>query len=981
MFRYFRSRLRQIHKRKGFLLVSLAAVISLTALGITIFASLSLNRIAGTSLLRIRPETGASSVPVLGSGLDLAVLPDTNMLRDPSFEPYVFKTSFIIEDGSGSVIAVPNARSGQGIYGEGFFSGADVTVTRLDDTGVVVKKTGKVVKYSPDRLASFLLSPVTGDIPEESKLMDITVRDGLVVAVGDNGIIINGINSQSPSIIYSGVSSAIISVTNNSKTFYACTEEGLILSSPDGSVWSIRTPPENIELSAIAASEDAVIAVGRSGRFLIGDDQVLYSRELGIDEDITDIVYDGKDFVMITEDGTLFASESGIVWRKVTETGLRSGRIKFRDSLYTLTDPSGSVRVYEDIGGEPLSEYDFEEGIVDVAAISAMKIIVLCKDGKLYETGDYGRNWTEVSSLPPAACSMIGAVGDEQVVCSENIRSTYISRLVTEIELDSPLNSGEFEAGEVCYLSISYPEIPDSYKSIDLTSDKLYAWEFYGDGSAVRAIDKGAPSGGNGIMKLSPGDDYGVISQIVSPQNTGRGLTAGEFYIFTVWIRQDDISQQSVKVWLSGDYETFGTEFTNIGTQWNKYTYKFSVPRGIPDGDDSDIRINIGSAGGGDFYLDNAYLGEVVHGESHIPDSFDEFINETDPRIVRLSWLGIGCVDSSQNSWAANAQLEEGLTTVYSQDRHSAPWIVVDSHSSGAEIRNLLEYLAGPISSEYGSIRHKNGSALPWNNRFEKIYLEFTDDSRIYDRDILKAAYIDSCIQTVQDSPYYSGLRNVLVFVDGMIYDDGLMLSRADYFSLGYTFKQDEIILMKIKSDLDRFVSFMPRNPDRPSDTPFAIMKSTDRGEYADEFDTADLVVLMMNNVGRQTAGSLLTWDMGFADEIPDAYRAAARIVFGAVSGERVPLTVESQTADTGAISCYAFADGPEMIFVVTSHDNSPSAVMFDFPFEGRKASVVRFDGSGRMIEQREVRRSNKSINIMPGNVLVFTLAEGDDEK
>ncbi len=984
MFKHLALKLKQVHKRKGFLAFSLAVIIVLISLSITMLAYMNLNRVARTTLLRLRPDNDASRTAILGSGIDIASLPGTNMLQDPSFEPYVIKTSLTVEDGTDSVIMVPNDHPASGLYGEGFFDGGDVRVAYQGESGVITKKTAKVVRYSPDQIAPFVPVPVTGDIQAASRLLDIAVKGDDVVAVGEYGMIITGINGQAPVPRYSGVNTALISVASNSEGFFACTAEGVVLASSDGVTWESWIPPENVVLNSLAVSDAAVVAACNEGRILLGYDGTLYVRDLGIPGDITDVIYDGKRFVAVTSEGEILISDTGVIWKIASGTGFGIDDIEYADSVYMIVSRDERLQnhlilVYNNIEGQPLSSSYMEQGIADAAVLSGTKALILGIDGKIYESTDYGVAWKESAAYPPEGCSVIETVGEKQIICSAGFTDTHISRLVTEIEIDSPLQTGKFQAGEFCFLSVSYPELPEDLMS-SVAADDRSPWEFYGRGKASKGFEQSSPSGGEGIIELYCGPEHvsgtghTVISQPVTSMKTGEGLLPGGFYVFSVWIKQESISQETVKVWLSGDYENFGTEFSNIGTQWNKYTYKFPVPRNVLTTQAYEIRLNIGITGQGRFYFDDAYLGHVDDNEDPVPGDFRDFLAASSPSVVRISWLGIGSESTDLNSWAFNGQLEEGLALVKASGENSAPWITVDSYASEAEIRNLLEYLAGPISSNFGSIRHRGGSPIPWSSRFEKIYIEFTDSSGIYERDIIKAAYLNSCIQTIESSPYYQSLRNNVVLVDGMVYSDGLMLSRADYFSLDYGFEADEVILKNIRDDLERYVSLMPRNPERPADTPIGLMKSTDWGDGGSNCSTADITVFLLDTLGKQTAASLLTWQDPYSEDISGVYRASARILSYVVSGEYVPLVKETSTAEESALSAYAYASGSDLTFIVASHENTPSAVAFDVPFEGRTASLIRFDHEGRVVEQRKVRRSNERINVMPGNVVVYTL-------
>lgn len=57
------------------------------------------------------------------------------------------------------------------------------------------------------------------------------------------------------------------------------------------------------------------------------------------------------------------------------------------------------------------------------------------------------------------------------------------------------------------------------------------------------------------------------------------------------------------------------------------------------------------------------------------------------------------------------------------------PWMTFPVVFTEAEMRNFIEYLAGPATSPYGARRAARGQARPWTEVFSKIHLEFGNES------------------------------------------------------------------------------------------------------------------------------------------------------------------------------------------------------------------------------------------------------------
>ncbi len=974
MVRRSNMRISRFHKRRGFLVLGLALAVILIASGITLWAMYRLDRIARTGLIRISLDTGTAPVPVTGCGTDIGTLPTTNLLQDASFEPHAFRTSLAVEDGTASVIIVSNKEAESGKYGEGFYAGAEARITMQTDSAVVVKKSARVTRYSPDMIAAFNIVPIRGDIPYGSVISDTAVRDGLVAASGSKGIIITGINTQSPVIASSGINTDLIGICANSSGFIACSEEGVVISSADGNAWEPWISPENISLNAIAASDSAVVAVGDGGRILVGASGILFPKSLGIADDITDIVWADSRFVAVTSLGRILTSSNGILWDIVSQKETSFTRIEYADSVFALLDAAHSISIYKEIGGAPVSVSALTSPVLDIAVVSASKVLALDAGGNIMETKDLGVDWTASDTKPPEKCNLLRMVSDGEILCSFNIQNTYVSHLVTEIELDSPLQSGVFQAGDLCFLSIDYPEAPASLHDSQTAQDTASPWEHYGTGEARRISGTGAPSGGEGIMELSAGREaggYSVISQKIAAGRDGMDLSAGGFYVFSLWIRQDTISRGTVKVWLSsGSQDPLGTIFSDIGTGWKKYTFKFSFPRNLSILRADDVRLNIGVTGEGTYAIDKAYLGSADEMESSIPSDFAGLMSRISPSIVRTGYLRIGSADASSDSWAHDGSFDTAMGLVLGSGSQAAPWIVVESYASEPELRNLIEYIAGPISSPYGSLRLANGASLPWSSRFTKIYIEFIDSSGVFINDKSRALYVDYSISVIESSPYFENIRSSIVLVDGMPYSEGLMLSGADYSSLGFVCETGENTLENLSGELDRFASLIPRNPERPANAPFCMMKSLAFAESASAGTTADYIVLLLGSLGKDTTATLATLDASSVSDLPAALTAAAGIASKAVSAERAALKAETLSTETNMISYYSFGDGDGRSFVFASHDEKPIAIKLDAAMPKAGSRLRRYDASGMLAEERILKDSGERFNIMPGNVV-----------
>lgn len=982
MFRFTLNKLNQLHKRTGFVFLALACLCVVIALFLTTLASWRLDSIAKTGLMSVSIGNNGNNVGLLGSGIDLSSIPTTNLLKDPSFEPNVFREVFTVEDGDKNTLVVSNKQAKPGVYGAGFFVGADIRVNTNNKAGILLRKTGKVVRYEPNQIGEFQKSPTIGDIPLNAKIKDYTTKEKISITVGEKGIIIKGINTQSPALQNVDTLAEFTSVTHNDTNFFACTSDGMVISSEDGEKWTQWKTPFPGELTGIAASPTTVVAVGKNGLVMTGSEGILYLKEIGLDENITDITYGNNQFVAVTDKGNIIISPNGILWSKRSQPNASAYlKIEYADTLFALLTQSKTVQIYTNIEETPIVTNQTPlSGVADVTIMSKSKILVLNDKNQIYQSNDQGKTWNESKILPPLGSSLIGAIGDEEILCTSLVTNSYISRLVTEIEVDSELKEGTYQAGDLCYIDIEYPVLPANYLETSQAASLENQWEFYGNGLAEKIIGEGAPYSGVGIMKLTSQNlfatniSHATISQKITRTISEEKLTPSTFYNFHMWVRQENITNGAVKVWISGPFDSIGMEFSNIGTTWKKVTFKFLIPPSVTAGQLAEARFNIGTTDQGIFYFDNAYLGLTSENEEVIPIAYLNELKTINPAWVRLNFMGVGTINDMPNRWAHNGEMEKSLKLVYDSGTNTNPWIVIDSHIGESELRNLIEYLSGPISTVYGKFRMENGSTLPWSDQFDRILIEFIDSNDYLSNDASKAVYINESMKIIESSPYYKNIKNKVVFVDGMQYVEGLMLSRADYSASAFTCEISQERTDSIRQALTEYSTLIPRNPDRPTNLPINLLRSTyfKKSDYVPE--TGEIVTVLLDRLGIDVNASMQTLPDWNTPQWTKVQTSAAMIAGKAARGSKLDVTMTQVTAMQSLVDSYAFKDNNKVYLVFSSHNKNPVAISVETAYSFQGGNLTRFDSNGEIVEQTKLKKADQKFNIMPGNVMLFEL-------
>ena len=506
------------------------------------------------------------------------------------------------------------------------------------------------------------------------------------------------------------------------------------------------------------------------------------------------------------------------------------------------------------------------------------------------------------------------------------------------------------------------------------------AWEFSGDGKAEKVIGEGAPYDGTGILKLSSfvtsksTQPYAVISQAVTTSVDDGRLVPSTFYTFSMWVRQENAVDGTIKAWISGVFDPVGMEFTNIGTAWKKVTFKFLVPPEVTQEEVEQARFNIGTQDQGVFYFDKASLTLTSENEETIPVDYQNQLKGIAPTWIRLNFMKLGAKTEMPNRWALNGELEEALQMVMDCGTNSNPWIVIDSHMGEAELRNLIEYIAGPISSAFGKTRMESGSTLPWSGRFNKCLIEFVDTQNYFTSDISKAVYVNKMIKVIEASPYYNNIKNQVVFVDGMQYKEGLMLSGADHSSSDLQIKTTENRVESIQKAISEYITKIPRNADSPTSLPINIMRSITFENEAFVPTAAEITTILLDQLGVETNASMISLLPWSTVNWPKAVSGAARIAAKASKGELLPLKKTLMGTNDSKVDCYAFKDSNVISLVFASHSTNPVAISVDIAYSMQGASLIRIDSDGGVAEEITLKASDERFNIMPENVILIQL-------
>ena len=466
-------------------------------------------------------------------------------------------------------------------------------------------------------------------------------------------------------------------------------------------------------------------------------------------------------------------------------------------------------------------------------------------------------------------------------------------------------------------------------------------------------------------------------------------------------------------------------ELTNIGKNYKLYSYVFAVTDQMVDA--GEIRLSIAFEGSGFVLVDDVYLGPDSYSAAGIPQYYADTLKSGKPTAMRLNNLNIGCngfaetslylsaidsvsrevkgttskieYDDEDNSvyekpgQSVTGSLEDSLRLV--KQCSSTPWFVIGPYVDQEDIDKLLEYMCGSLTSEYGGRRIDNGTALPWSRQFSRFYIEINDSGKVFKSDIQKASYVNYVKSMFSQSEYFSDIKDKTVFLDGMEYSGGTMMSDADYHTMGVSLVANDSSATYIDNIRTSYILAQYETPH--------IVSGGKSGEYINRLRTSG------SNCGKILSAIMMS-EADFADMflfdaavnfVPSKYNGSGMFVgkdefinMMTVSGlttefagfdelyidirepldKTVPVSVE-QFMSNVTTACFD-KDNKTYIIVANSSSSQQSFLINDNKL-GRADSVIRrYDDKGRLINERKMRSDHLRHILQPGEFIIVEVTK-----
>ena len=774
MNRLDRFRFGNIHKRRIVRTLAVTSCVfaaSLAALaGLGIFSSRS-------ELVRIKLSSSDNGRNLEGVGIDLTAVPSVNRISDPSFELQDEYTSFTIVDASDDFIFFD---TDEAITASDIPVGSSVRVLALDGDGVMSMRYSALVSgFDESRFG--LLNEV--EDTEGNWLNDHVVKtvsiDSSVVALTESGRLIADITAGPLVKTFEDDTVVFADICVSQDYIYAMTADGDLYSSNDGRNFDLYASSDTVARACmIACVNGSVLASYTDGSLKVFSAGACYDLDTVFDTTGLRLISDGNTLIALTSDNSFYITSNGYIF-----SAIEAGEFTDEDTVIMDADCSEGKFCFLTEDGEIIviektddSEADVHEIDIsssepeDLVLSSEGKIIVVTSDRKACLISEANGR---VSDLTPNAGSVDAVFkGAADKIITMSGSNLYLVKVLSGIQVNTAIPEDSIMAGDTCIIEHS------------VACDT--GWEVIGEGTTLSSYNSPSPSGPSSTSGRISGTGQGVHA--ISQRLYGTAVdnfSDDTFYRMSFSVRCDG-SPYNIRMWLSGErFGNVGLSAENVNNKMQVFSSVFAVTGNMLS--DETIRLNISFEGEGTVYIDDIYVGEDRYEMNDVPDEYMEQITAGGPSAIRLANAPLCTSSFSSEVYYGTGpdSLEKEMQIV--KEAGALPWFVVGSYADQSSIDSWLGYLCGSVRSEYGKIRIDNGTALPWSRQYDTIYIEISDLDDIFETDLQRGAYVSHVMSIVASSEYYSEVKDKIVFLDGMNYEGGTVISNADHHTMDMT--------------------------------------------------------------------------------------------------------------------------------------------------------------------------------------------------
>lgn len=1014
MFR-FRGRIK---KRTIVVLIVCLILVLLPVAGILLIARGQIDRAEVHELVL---EDNDSRQVVLGNGLNVNDLKSSNLVLNGGFEPIVYRRQLLAASGDTDSLLIVSGdqdlESDQEIPLDGFFDGASIQVLSRRGSTQSLKKESVVKSCRPDQLTAFHPYSLPPDTPDDIRFNVFAEGEGKFILGAERGYLLVVMSSGDLSLSRTPGQGDIIDVAADGSGFLILDRSGILWRWEEAvEIKRVSVTggehPKTLSQAVHKDQEGKILLAGDEGLVLIGKSRDLKEVRLKKEYNFVDSAANENGFFLLADNGKLFFSPEGNHWGEViTKRNPNWIKVLARDKTVILLGSNSEISIstdsgqeFREVAPEILKTNGFlKDPVSAVLALSDRRVWLGNREGKIIESQDAGLSWNlrEVDGL--AGLSQMWVTRSGIIIADSDRQSLLYAFEGVEITLEDPLKEGDFKAGDIVQLE------KNSILPRMLFDDEGTVpgdWFVSSERLALPNADEKYPGGGQSVLSISDAlDSTAEAGELIGLYSAGKinadkSLPDGAFRLcqqlapesvaamkdisafrIDFWAKAEKDNEAVVEVSLSGLNLPVDPVKRHLDTTWHKYSVILIVPWKAVEG--QDVRLNFDFRVSGAVYIDQV---EMVSAENEIPYRGDlTRIGDSKPSTLRMAWLPIGSrylpseywlsetlstqmKDSGEIETVTSGSLSDALVLL--EKTQASPWFCIRSRVTESELRHFMQYLFGSNSSEYGAMRFEQGSASRWSDLFSQIYFEIGEEGRDLAIDQNRQAFVDWVIDVITSTPEYKQVKNQLVFVDGMIYRGGKLLSVADSHASDFGQVQPVSNLHELTLLDERRRESFPRDPGRAMGGRQEWIRSFVLPE--EKVTAAEYMVQILNSLGEGIQTCLL--DIAAGQEQLNAEMLQFLMNSGSALAGMSPLSIrqnEVKDPSEKTLLSYAFEHRNQTMVFVANLDKE--AHLFSVSGRDWTGAIARtYDEDGSLLEENVLDSESGIISILPGACVVI---------
>ena len=264
-----------------------------------------------TELCEISIRTDKTEDTYGGTGINCDLIPNTNLVRDASFESSTDFSSMLLAGASeNSVFISPDAAASAG-YDTSVCTGDTARIISIDSEGIMSEKfTGTITGFKPARLGVVTVIKDEKSLWAEDRIKSMAFYSSMVLALTDSGRLIYDItNKQLMGVV--NAKDRFTLIDSNEAGVVAVALDGSIYFSQDGknysAVYESYLPSMENTVCGIGSSGTTTSVCYKNGTIITIANGIVAVTSLP-SSDATSFISDGKTFMATDSWGNIYSS-------------------------------------------------------------------------------------------------------------------------------------------------------------------------------------------------------------------------------------------------------------------------------------------------------------------------------------------------------------------------------------------------------------------------------------------------------------------------------------------------------------------------------------------------------------------------------------------------------------------------------------------------------------------------------------------------